>query len=262
MFFKRNTLERRAADTLHYLAAKRKVVTAEQFARLLGLPVSDDRIECIRRVINILRILGIQDLLSSRPRRAALVVQAQGEMARLPFRFFWEVELTRLAGRRSKHRTILADVFVYPYQLSLSQDQRRNIDMILGVDNGTLHPSGRPRRYRPIATHSSLGGISASNDLKNMSDELVYRRRAVLEIVTSEILERMAPWSREEAIDAVVYMLRSHKSTPSDIVETLDYLIKAGRLMETTDGFLDIPFETNAQPTASLIHSSDAVLTW
>ncbi len=214
----------RAADLLHYLAARRQVVTSVEFARLLDLDNPADHPDVARQVTETLKILDDDDGCENRPSRGALVVHADGPMIGLPYVYSWDSRVTTIAERHEHHQKILPYVFKYPYELRCSEEQRRRIDAVTKLDNGTIHRCG----------------------LLKVTDPLTPVQEEVLRVLASEA--KTAPqWAngfhRHEATCALIHLvnLRICAGLPfAAFGDTIDDLVSLGHLTEA-NGILKLP---------------------
>lgn len=214
----------RAADLLHYLAARRQVVTSVEFARLLDLDNPADHPDVARQVTETLKILDDDDGCENRPSRGALVVHADGPMIGLPYVYSWDSRVATIAERHEHHQKILPYVFKYPYELRCSEEQRRRMDAVTKLDNGTIHRRG----------------------LLKLTDTLTPVQAEVLRVLASEA--KTAPqWAngfhRHEATCALIHLvnLRICAGLPfAAFGDTIDDLVSLGHLTEA-NGILKLP---------------------
>ena len=214
----------RAADLLHYLAARRQVVTSVEFARLLDLDNPADHPDVARQVTETLKILDDDDGCENRPSRGALVVHPDGPMIGLPCVYSWDSRVTTIAERHEHHQKMLPYVFKYPYELRCSEEQRRLIDAVTKLDNGTIHRRG----------------------LLKVTDALTPVQAEVLRVLASEA-QTVRDWAngfhRHDATCALIHLvnLRICAGLPfAAFGDTIDDLVSLGHLNEA-NGILKLP---------------------
>lgn len=216
-------LYQRAANLLNYLAARRQVVTSVEFARLLDLDRPADHPDVVHKVTETLKNLESDDGCENRPSRGALVVHADGPMIGLPYVYSWDSSVTTIAERQKHHQKILPYVFKYPYELRCSEEQRRRIDAVTKLDNGTIHRRG----------------------LLKVTDILTPVQAEVLRVLTSEA-KTVRDWAngfhRHSATCALIHLANLPiRGLPfAAFGDTIDDLVSLGHLTEA-NGILKLP---------------------
>lgn len=234
---------RRAAAYLNYLAAQDQVVTGAEFAQMLGLVTPNSRTDGIRRAIEILEILDRDDLRKSRPRRSAMVVQERGSMMGLPYPFFWKDDITTIEERKTRHQKIIRYVVQYPYALKCSEGQRRHIESVLGIDIGTMHRRGGPRRYWPEPTSRTRSEAQSPEGTHwhkgALSDSQNGLLRDITHLINTTSRLGQSGISRARAAEGIMFALPEEYSI-EEFGEDIDALVRIGCLREF-DGILNLP---------------------
>ena len=145
-------------------------------------------------------------------------------MIGLPYVYSWDSRVTTIAERHEHHQKILPYVFKCPYELRCSEEQRRRIDAVTKLDNGTIHRCG----------------------LLKVTDPLTPVQEEVLRVLASEA--KTAPqWAngfhRHEATCALIHLvnLRICAGLPfAAFGDTIDDLVSLGHLTEA-NGILKLP---------------------
>lgn len=211
---------------------------------MLGLVTPDRRFAGIRRAIEILKLLDYDDLRKSRPRRAAMVVQERGAMAGLPYRFFWKDDITTIQERNTRHQKMIWHVVQYPYSLRCTEEQRRHIESVLRIDNGTTrYRSELPRRQWREQKNRKPSKMETSITANWPTSALTRSHNGLLQDIASLMRKTsslgQAGLSRDQVAESIMYYMPPEYSV-EELGEDIDHLVKTGCLREV-DGILTLP---------------------